>query len=168
MSAAGGAIGGALCGLLVWILWSPRRRIHRAATVLAVLNWAAWLLFLAANPWVSDGGASILQQRAELDAAAAQGWPHGMTFVDHPTTLLAGRLLTWVDLSQKPLGLLAGPAVVFVHEQIVPARYWQTGATVTESDWIALAAFIVSTAWWVTAGTLASGLRRLKKRRAKG
>jgi hypothetical protein len=160
MSAGTGTIAGALCGFLVWMLCSPRQRIATNAVVLAILNCAAWLLFLAANPRVSDGGASILAQRAQLDGEAAQGWPHGMTFTDHPSTLLAGRLLTWVDLSQKPLGVFSGPAVVFVHEQIVPERYWQTGATVTESEWIAVSAFVLSTAWWVVVGSLVSGLKR--------
>ena len=162
-SAAGGAVGGALCGFLVWALLSPRRRMRRAGIGLAALNGAAWLLFLTANPRIGDEGAAIVQQRAALDAHRR---PAGMRAVDHPSTLLAGRTLTWIPLSEKPIGFLAGPAVLFVHELIVPGRYWQTGATVPESDGLAWAAFVLSTVWWVAAGTLAPELRRLKIRRA--
>jgi hypothetical protein len=156
-----GGIAGALCGVFVWALWRPRQRIPRVAPSLVAVNCAAWLLFLIANDRTSDGGTSIRAHRAELDREAVLGWPNGMTFITHPPTLLAGRSNSWGTLSEKPLALFASPAVVFGHEQIVPTRYWQTGATVPESDWIAVVAFFFSTAWWVSAGSM---LRFLKNR----
>jgi hypothetical protein len=149
-----GGLGGALCGFTLWALWEPSRRIPQVAVTLAVLNCATWLLFLAANARVSDGGAAIIRHREHLDHEASRGWPNGVTFVSHPSTLLAGRSNSRGTLSEKPLALFAGPAVDFAHDVIVPTRYWQTGATVPESDWIAAAAFVLSTAWWVAAGSL--------------
>jgi hypothetical protein len=159
-SAVRGALSGALCGFLIWALWEPRQRIAKAAVVLGTLNCAAWLLFLVANSPLSDGDASIRDHRVQVDRDAALGWPNGLTLTHHPSTLLAGRVNSWVHLSEKPLGLFAGPAVVFVHEQIVPPRYWQAGATVAESNWIALGGFVVSTAWWVSAGSMLRFLQR--------
>jgi hypothetical protein len=165
LSAVGGGVSGPLFGFLIWALWKPRQRIAKAAVVLGTLNCAAWLLFLAANTPLSGGGASIRDHRVQLDRDAALGWPNGLTFTNHPSALLASRVNSWVHLSEKPLGLFAGPAVVFVHEQIVPPRYWQAGATVAESNWIALGGLVVSTAWWVSAGSM---LRFLKRRGVAG
>jgi hypothetical protein len=162
-SIACGTIAGSLCAFLVWALWRPRARLTRGGIALAGVNCAAWLCFLVLNPRLTGEDASILQQRAHIDA---KDWPSGMIFTDHPTTLLAGRPLNWVNYSQKPLGLFAGPAVVFVHEQTVPARYWRTGATVSESNWIAAVGFIISTAWWVSVGSIVSNLRSMKRNRA--
>ncbi len=164
LSVASGAIAGALCGVLFAVLCAPRRRVTRAAGILVTLNAVAWSIFLVGNARISDGGASIVEQRARLDDKT-RDTPHGMVFTDGPVFRVAGRMVNWVALSQKPLGLLAGPAVAFVHEQVVPERYWRTGPTVAESDWIAAAAFVISTAWWVSAGTIGARLRRLKARR---
>jgi hypothetical protein len=85
--------------------------------------------------------------------------------IDDPPSLLAGRRLSWVSLAEKPLALMAGPAVIFVETQTVPDRYRQTGPTVVESYWIASIAFLVSTAWWVSVAFLWSWLRRVRSRR---
>ena len=155
ISGLGGVPSGALCGFLVWALWRPRQRVATAAVVLVSLNCAAWSLFLLANAPSENTDASIRDQRAQLDLDAAPGRPNGMTMdTSHPPTLLAGRSNTWVTLSEKPLALFAGPAVIFAHEQLVPARYRRAGATVSESYWIAAAGFVVSTAWWVAVGSM--------------
>ena len=162
-----GGIAGATFGFFVWALCKPRRHIPPVARSLVIVNCAAWLLFLIANDRVSDGGASIFAERAEIDREAAAGWPNGMTFNSHPPTLLAGRPNSWGTLSEKPLALLAGPAVDFAHARIVSTHYWQTGATVPESDLIAAAGFLLSTAWWVSAGSLGHFLRQRRAGRVK-
>jgi hypothetical protein len=57
-----------------------------------------------------------------LGAVSFSDEPGSITFSIQPPTLLAGRLNTWHNPSEMPLGLFAGPAVVFIHEQVVPAR----------------------------------------------
>jgi hypothetical protein len=156
-SIAAGIVSGALLGFLVWTTLDPRHRINRLAIILVTINAAAWLLYLVVTPRLENSEDPIMRQRAEYDAQLALGT--GTVWTSHPPSLLAGRLLTWVSLPEKPLGLTAGPAVAFAQEQTVPERYWQTGPTVPESYWIALMAFIVSTSWWVTIASLWSALR---------
>ena len=73
-----GGVAGASFGFFVWALWKPRRRIPLLARSLVIVNCAAWLLFLIANDRVSDGGASIRAERAEIDREAAAGWPNDL------------------------------------------------------------------------------------------
>jgi hypothetical protein len=160
-----GIIAGALAGGAVWTVAHPRS-LARLGRVMLAANCAAWLLFLIATPRIELGGNGIdpvLQHRAELDAQEALSWPEGITLISHPPSLLAGRDLTWVTLPEKPLVLLAEPAVVFVEAHVVPSRYWQTGPTIDESYWIAPIAFGLSTAWWATVPWLWSSFRRWRK-----
>jgi hypothetical protein len=165
-SIAAGIISGALLGFLVWTILDPRRRINRLAIILVAINAGAWLLYLFATPQLKNREDPILRQRAEQDAQLELG--SGTVWTSHPPSLLAGRLLTWVSYPEKPLGLTAGPAVVFVQEQTVPERYWQTGPTVTESYWIAPIAFLVSTSWWVTFAFFWSWFRSGRRQRLSG
>lgn len=162
MSMIGGGVAGALVGHLPWACtWL--RRGSRVGPTLVVANCAAWLLFMAAHPRVDSGdGDPVVRHRAVLDAEAAAGWPGG-TFVSHPPSLLAGRPLTWVWLSEKPLGLLAGPAVAFVEKLVVRERYIQTGPTISESYVVAAVAFVLSTAWWATAALVWTWLRHRRR-----
>jgi hypothetical protein len=154
-----GMLSGALVATLVWTIVHPRS-VGRLAAVFVTVNCAAWLLYLVVNPRIGEvGGDPVLQQRAQYDADEERGWPDGINLVSHPSALLAGRPLTWVGLSEKPLGLMAGPAVAFCESLTVPERYWQTGATIKESYWIAAAGFVLSTAWWVAVPTLWSFVR---------
>jgi hypothetical protein len=150
LSAGAGAISGALVGFLVWTLLDPRRRISRLAIVLTALNCGAWSLYLVCHPRISDGEDPRFLLRAEFDVQAALGsWGgmHGIGHtVSHPPMLLAGRPFTLIALSEKPLGLMAAPAVAFVTTQTVPERYSQTGPTIRESYWIAFISFFLSTA----------------------
>jgi hypothetical protein len=168
VSVAGGTLSGACCGFLVWALGRPRARLTTAGAILVSVNCAAWLLFLVATPRLRDGGTEIRDQRAQLDRADTPSWPHG-TIIDirDPPTLLAGRVVTWLTLPEKPLGLLAGPAIVFAHAHVVPARYWTTGATVRESYWIAGAGLLVSAAWWAAVASMVRVLRMKRRALAK-
>jgi hypothetical protein len=154
-----GRVAGALVGLLFDSLLRPRR-LTRLAIVLLVINTGAWLLFVRMTPRLANDDDPVLHQRAEMDAEAAREWPNGMNMVSHTPSLLAGRRLTWVNLSEKPLGLTAGPAVALIQYMTVPDRYWQTGPTIAESYWVAAIAFPLSTAWWVAFALL---LRRLEE-----
>jgi hypothetical protein len=161
-SIAIGIASGGLIGFLFWTLFRPRRRISRLAMGLVAVNSCAWLLYLASTPRLSTGEDPVLRQRAEQDVQQALGWPNGFEFVDHSPSLLAGRPLTWAYLPEKPLGLMAGPTVVFVEQEAVPERYWQTGPTVSASYWVASFAFLLSTAWWVAVGYFAPSLLRIR------
>jgi hypothetical protein len=155
-----GILAGALVGQALWLFSHPRS-LGRLARVMIVVNCAAWLLFLSANRRIDDvGGDLVLRERADRDAQAALGWPEGMAIVSDPPALLAGRRLTWAGLSEKPLGLLAGPAIVFVEAHVVPERYVQTGPTISESYWVAAIALGLSIAWWATVPSLWSWLKK--------
>jgi hypothetical protein len=158
-----GITSGGLVGFSLWTLLH-RSGISRLAMVLVAVNCCAWLLYLVVIPRLPDGDDAINRQRAERDAEEARGWPNGMTMTSHPPSLLAARPLSWASLAEKPLGLMAGPAVAFVERQAVPQRYRQTGPTVVESYWIASIAFLVSTAWRVTVAFLWSSLRSVRSR----
>lgn len=127
--------------------------------VLAGVNCAAWFVFIAFIPPLPATEDPVQRERAERDADEARGWPNGMTIISHPPSLLAGRRVA-ISLAEKPVLLMAGPAVAFVEEHVVPNKYWQTGPTVTESYWIAAVAFVVSTAWWLNAPSLVVWVRR--------
>src|SRR5688572_1629240 len=148
-----GMIAGGCVGVLVWTLFRPRRRLSRKVLILVVINGCARLLYLIAISRRSHAETeAIVRRQVEREAQRASGWPNGMTMMsDHPPSLLAARPLTWVSLPEKPLGLMAGPAVGFVQLQTVRDEHWQTGPSVSESYWIASVGFLVSTAWWVTA-----------------
>lgn len=167
-SIAAGIVSGGLLGFLVWRILDLRHRINRLAIILVAVNAGAWLLYLVVTPHPRDRDDPVRRQRAEDGSQEALGWPSGIVLISHPPSLLAGRRLTWVDLAEKHLGLMAGPAVAFVEEQAVPERYSQTGPTVTESYWIASIAFLVSTSWWVTIAPLSSWLRTVRRQRLGG
>jgi hypothetical protein len=162
-SAVFGALSGVLVAHLGWTLVHPAQ-IGRVAINLAAANCAAWLLYVAMTPPLPAGEDPALRLRAGPDAREAEVSIEPITapsdgmdlFHDGEQSLLAGRLLNWVELPQKPLGLFAGPAVVFVEEQMLPEGYWQTGATVSESYWIAAIAFVLSMAWWIAVPGLIS------------
>ena len=154
----GGVVAGALLGNAPWS--AARLGVDRIGRMLVAGNAAAWLLFVAATPRVEAvGGDPVVLQRVAHDAEAAAGWPNGLNFVSHPPSLLAGRPSSWAWLPEKPLALLAGPAIDFVEGCVVPYRYWQTGPTMRESYWVATLAFVLSTAWWATVSPIWAWLR---------
>ena len=155
----GGVVAGALFGNVPWVA-SRLGGGNRNGRTMLVGNAAAWLLFVLASPRVGAvDGDPVVRQRAALDAEATAGWPNGISFVSHPPSLLAGRPLSWVRLSEKPLALLAGPAVAWVEACVVQNRYWQTGPTIKESYLIAAIAFALSTTWWATVAPFWAWLR---------
>jgi hypothetical protein len=141
-----GAIGGVLLANLVWILVNPRQRVRRSAAVAIAANAAVWFAFLLLTPpLTSSEFADIARERARRDADS------GIDLTSHEPVIVAGRLVgTYgsIHAMDRPLNLVAGPAIAYVAFLVVPMEYGTSNANRRESLIVAGAAFVLSTAFW--------------------
>lgn len=149
-----GAAAGALFGVLLWTLLAPRSRVRRATAILVATNCLAWLSYLVFTPPMPD---------SEFDAIVRQ--LEGLDIIHDGPSVLAGREAGFwpVNPSHRFLQVMAGPAIGFAELHVMPAS--GTLPTRTESYWIAVIAFVLSTAWWTTVGGLATCIRSAWKQR---
>jgi len=160
-----GAGAGAFLGVLLWTLLAPRSRVRRATAILVAANCLAWLSYIVFTPAMPDSEFdSIIRQRADDDARWLEG---GVDIIhDGPSVLAARESGFWpVNPSHRFLLLMSGPAIGFAELHVVPAGYLTTRPTRAESYWIAVIAFVLSTAWWTTVGGLAAWTRSVWKQR---
>jgi hypothetical protein len=160
-----GAAAGALFGVLLWTLLAPRSRVRRATAILVATNCLAWLSYLVFTPPMPDSEFdAIIRQRAADDARWQEG---GVDIIhDGPSVLAARESGFWpVSPLHRFLLLMSGPAIGFAELHVVPGRYLTTRPTSAESYWIAVIAFLLSTAWWTTVGGLVAWIMSVWKQR---
>jgi len=149
-----GAGAGALLGVLLWTLLAPRSRVRRTTAILVAINSLAWLSYLVLTPRMPDSVEDAIIRQLE-----------GLDIIHDGPSMLAGREAGFwpVNSSHSFLRLMSGPAIGFAELHVMPGS--STGPTRAESYWIAVIAFVLSTAWWTTVGWLAAWIRSAWKHR---
>jgi len=154
-----GATAGALFGHFLWVIAKPRERASRSATSCTLANTLVWLSFLTFSPPLDTAEFTrIERERVQRDADLG-----GFDLTTDQPIVVAGR---WhgtfgaMNFADWLLTLFAAPAIGFAELLIMPSRYFGIDATKRESFAIAGLGFVLSTAFWVAIGDVATALRR--------
>jgi hypothetical protein len=102
------------------------------------------------------------RERAAREARWAEGnVDHVIVCGGFPSPVAGREVGSWV----MPLKLLSGLAILFGEMYVVPRRHEYGPPSRSESYWIAAIGFVLSTAWWMTVGTVIPWIHQASTRR---